>query len=73
MGKGDTPRPVDKEKYDESYKRVFGEKPLNVWRDAPGREPEIGQGDRQLPGEPEVPGGQVDQDNPKTLEGEETL
>jgi hypothetical protein len=51
MGKGDTPRPVDKEKYDDNYRRVFGDKPLNVWKDAPGREPEAGQGDRQSNGE----------------------
>ncbi len=24
MGKGDRPRPVDKKKYDENYKRIFG-------------------------------------------------
>ncbi len=25
-GKGDTPRPVDKKKYDENYDRIFGKK-----------------------------------------------
>jgi hypothetical protein len=73
MGKGDTPRPVDKEKYDANYKRVFGEKPLNVWKDAPGCEPETGQGDRQPDVVPEESGGQVDQDNSEALEGEETV
>lgn len=73
MGKGDTPRPVDKKKYDANYRRVFGDKPLNVWRDAPGREPEAGQSDRQSDGVPEVPGGQVDSDNQEPVEGKEAL
>jgi len=38
-GKGDTPRPVDKKKYDEGYERVFGKKkpytPLDMVRDFP--------------------------------------
>ena len=29
-GKGDTPRPVDKRKYDETYERIFGKKPLKL-------------------------------------------
>ena len=69
MGKGDTPRPVDKEKYDDNYKRVFGEKPLNVWEDAPGREPEAGQGDRPPDGVSEEAGGQVGSDNHEAVEG----
>jgi hypothetical protein len=37
-GKGDRPRPVNKEKYDKNYERVFGTKLLNIWpRDKKGR------------------------------------
>lgn len=28
-GKGDTPRPVDKEKYEREFDRIFGKKPAN--------------------------------------------
>jgi hypothetical protein len=32
-GKGDWYRPVDHDKYEENYTRIFGEQPLrNVWR-----------------------------------------
>ena len=30
-GKGDSLRPVDKKKYDKTYKRIYGERKLNVW------------------------------------------
>lgn len=37
-GKGDTFRPVDKQKYDKSFVTVFGEKLLNLWpRDKDGQ------------------------------------
>ena len=37
-GKGDSPRPVDKKKYDRNFVAVFGEKLLNLWpRDKEGR------------------------------------
>ena len=26
MGKGDTPRPVNKDRYDENYRRIFGDR-----------------------------------------------
>lgn len=35
MGKGDTPRPMDKEKFDSNYDRVFGNKPFKTWRNSP--------------------------------------
>ncbi len=35
MSKGDTPRPQNKEKYDAEFERVFGERPLKLWEDAP--------------------------------------
>ncbi len=35
MGKGDTPRPTDKEKYDANFERIFGEHRLKTWEDAP--------------------------------------
>jgi len=31
MGKGSNARPVDKERYDHNFERVFGAKPLNNW------------------------------------------
>jgi len=70
MGKGDTPRPVDKEKYDASYKRVFGEKPLNIWEDAPGREPEDRPDDRPASGVQETTGGRADPETDEPMEGE---
>jgi len=30
MSKGSTPRPVDKDKYDESYERIFGKKQKEI-------------------------------------------
>ena len=35
MSKGDTPRPQNKGKYDAEFERVFGERPLKLWKDAP--------------------------------------
>lgn len=31
-GKGDTPRPIDKEKFDKNHAAIFGEKPKHVCR-----------------------------------------
>lgn len=31
MSKGDTPRPTNKEKFDESFERIFGRKELKTW------------------------------------------
>ena len=31
MSKGDTPRPMNKEKYDESFESVFGRKEIKNW------------------------------------------
>ncbi|KKN80425.1 hypothetical protein LCGC14_0330180 [marine sediment metagenome] len=31
MSKGDTPRPMNKEKYDESFESVFGRKEIKTW------------------------------------------
>lgn len=59
MGKGDNYRPVDKEKYDESFERVFGKKKLNVWEDAPPKDGTVegdSEADRPDGGSvPEVP------------------
>lgn len=65
MSKGDTPRPVDKEKYDDNYRRVFGDKPLKLWRDAPGREPEDQPSSQPVDRGQEVTGGRA---GPKTHE-----
>ena len=35
MGKGDTLRPVDKEKYDANFERVFGTRKPTVWENPP--------------------------------------
>ncbi len=35
MGKGDTLRPVNKEKYDASFDRVFGVRGPKVWKNPP--------------------------------------
>jgi len=63
MGKGDTPRPVDKAKYDENYERVFGPRPIKTWTDAP-RCGEEDRGDsEQTDG---VPEGSRGSDHPST-------
>lgn len=69
MSKGDTPRPMDKEKYDAGFERTFGERPLKTWEDAPrvggGSGPDGGSGD-ELPKEPD---GQTDPPAPEVVEG----
>lgn len=45
MGKGDKPRPIlDKDRYDENWTRIFGEKKFH------GRERE----ERELPADPDI-------------------
>ena len=73
MGKGDSPRPVDKKKYDANYERIFGEQYYNQWKDAPGCEPETGPSDRSSDEVNEVPRGQDSSDDHESVEGEETL
>jgi len=46
MGKGDTPRPMNKGKYDEGYERVFGKRAPKVWENPP----RFGEGDRPVGG-----------------------
>ena len=41
MSKGDHVRPMDKKKYDLNYDRVFGEKPLNVWKPEDQEDPSM--------------------------------
>lgn len=56
MGKGDTPRPVDKGKYDVNYERVFGKRPIKTWTDPPRLAEGGGTGsesDNELPKKPD--------------------
>jgi len=73
MGKGDTPRPVDKKVYDDNFERAFGKRKIKVWEDAPGREPEAGPDDRQADGVVENPGSQTDPSDHEAVEGEEEV
>lgn len=71
MGKGDLTRPMNKEAFDAGYKRVFGERTLKRWEDAP----EYTDGDR-LSGEspPEIKQGTREpsgSETDTTLESEE--
>ncbi len=42
MGKGDTPRQVNKEKYDANFERVFGKREIKTWNPE-GDRPASGQ------------------------------
>lgn len=35
MGKGDSPRPMNKKVYDANYERAFGKHKIKVWENAP--------------------------------------
>lgn len=71
MGKGDTPRPVNKKVYDAEYERIFGKRKFKTWDDAP----RFGEDDQphggQAAGVPEESGSQPDSETPGALEGEE--
>lgn len=50
MGKGDTPRPVNKKRYDTNYDRVFGKRTIKTWTEAPN----FAEGDGCEQARPEV-------------------
>lgn len=61
MGKGDNYRPVDKEKFDANFERVFGKKKLNIWEGPPLKEESDGvQGDTGDRGSDPANGGPPD-------------
>ena len=72
MSKGDTPRPVDKEKYDANYERVFGKREVKTWTDAPrvaeGSGADGRSGDELL----EEPDERPSPEAPETVEGTES-
>ncbi len=70
MSKGDTPRPVNKKKYDANYERVFGKRAIKTWTDAPGVGKRTGAdsgSDNKLP---EASGRQSDPKTTEIMEGE---
>lgn len=70
MGKGDTPRPTDKEKYDANYERVFGKGPLKTDWDPPKVGQRSGSDGRESNGLPKEPDGRSDPGTSETVEGE---
>ena len=73
MGKGDTPRPTNKRRYDEGFNRVFGPKKLNVWEDPP----RVGDDDQPDGGQavkvPEESGGRADPETTGDVEAEKCV
>jgi hypothetical protein len=62
MSKGDTPRPTNKEKYNESFEHIFGRKEIKTWNPDGEEENENGLHSPDQNGEGSVPGSIQTQD-----------
>lgn len=71
MGKGDSPRRVNKEAYDEGYERVFGTRSIKRWEDAPTFGGGRGDSGGQVDGLPPGADAEDDPETSSSMEGKE--